>query len=104
MRNTLILLPALLLTGCGLFGKPQPETQTLHYLCGTLPLTVTLAQQQARFIMDGQPLTLTEQQTASGVRYSDGTYSFWSQGDSAFIERNQRIIVNDCQRQNAQTR
>ena len=104
MRKYLILLPLALLSGCGLFGQRQPETQTLHYLCGTLPLTVKIAGQQARFIMDGQPLTLTEQPSASGARYSDGTYVFWSKGDSAFIERNQRIIVNDCQLQTPQAR
>ncbi|MGD8106147.1 MliC family protein [Pantoea sp. FN0302] len=104
MHKYLILIPIMLLSGCGLFGKHQPQEQTLHYLCGTLPLTVKIAQQQAHFIMDGQPLTLTEQQSASGVIYSDGTYRFWSKGNSAFIERNQRIIVNDCQLQHAPAR
>ncbi|GLR09423.1 hypothetical protein COO59_04370 [Mixta theicola] len=104
MRKNLTLLPILLLAGCGLFGKRQQDEQTLHYLCGTLPLTVKIAQQQAHLIMDGQPLMLTEQVSASGVRYSDGTYSFWSRGDSAFIERNQRVIVNDCQLQTTQAR
>lgn len=104
MRNYLLLLPIVLLSGCSLFGQSQQEAQTLHYLCGTLPLTVKITPQQARLIMDGQPLTLTEQESASGVRYSDGTYTFWSKGDSAFIERNQRIIVNDCQLQTLQAR
>lgn len=101
MRKNLMLLPVFLLAGCGLFGKRPQETQTLHYLCGTLPLTVKITGQQAHFIMDGQPLNLKQQVSASGTRYSDGTYSFWSKGDSAFIERNQRIIVNDCQLQAA---
>jgi membrane-bound inhibitor of C-type lysozyme len=101
MRKTLTLTFVLLLTGCGQFGERQPDVQTLHYLCGTLPLTVKIEQQQAHFIMDGRALTLKETESASGARYSDGTYAFWSKGDSAFIERNQRIIVNDCQRQAA---
>ena len=101
MRKHLILFPVLLLSGCSLFGKSQQQEQTLHYQCGTLPLTVKIAQQQAHFVMDGQPLSLTQEASASGARYSDGTYRFWSKGDSAFIERNQRIIVNDCQLQAA---
>ena len=96
MRKCLILIP-LLLTGCG--SGDQQQVQELHYLCGTLPLTVKIARQQAHLIMDGQPLTLKQEATASGTRYSNGTYSFWTQGDGAFIARNERIIVNDCQRQ-----
>ena len=101
MRKTLTLTVVLLLSGCGLFGKARSESQTWHYLCGSWPLTVKIEQQQAHLIMDGQPLTLNEAVSASGTRYSDGTYSFWTKGDSAFIERNQRIIVNDCQLQAA---
>lgn len=101
MRKILSLLPVLWLSGCGLFGQQPQEQQTLHYLCGTLPLTVKITAHQAHFIMDGQPLTLDEEEAASGARYGNGVYRFWSKGDSAFIERNQRIIVNDCQLQSA---
>ncbi|RWR03547.1 hypothetical protein ED28_00765 [[Pantoea] beijingensis] len=94
----------LTLSGCGLMSsQSHEEVQTLHYLCGTMPLTVTQdnSRQQVSFIMDGTPLKLKQVVAASGSRYTDGNYVFWSKGDAAFIQRNDKIIVNDCQRQSA---
>ena len=54
-------------------GKQQDEAQVLHYRCGTLPLTVTLTQQQAQLVMNGQSLTLRQEASASGASYSDDT-------------------------------
>jgi len=101
MLKGLTVAVALLLSGCSLMHKQPPAPQTLHYRCGTLPLTVTLdeAQQQVSFIMDGQPLTLKQTVSASGTRYSDGHYAFWSKGNGAFIERNDKVVVNDCELQ-----
>ncbi|MEA9391116.1 MliC family protein [Acerihabitans sp. TG2] len=87
-----------MLTACGQFGRQPPSVKTLHYQCGTLPLTVrqSLQPPQVSFILDGQQLTLHQQVSASGVRYSDGHYTFWSKGNNAFIEREGKIIINDC--------
>ncbi|MGE1561567.1 MliC family protein [Pantoea septica] len=103
MKQGLTLAAALLLSGCGLLHKQAEAPQTLHYRCGTLPLTVTLdnASEQVSFIMDGQPLTLKRAISASGARYSDGKYVFWTKGDTAFIERDDKIVVNDCELQPA---
>ncbi|MBZ6390343.1 MAG: MliC family protein [Pantoea dispersa] len=104
MKKMIVLAGTLtLLSGCGIWHKPAPAPQTLHYQCGTLPLTVTLdnAKQQVSFILDGKPLTLTQTVSASGARYSDGTYVFWSKGNGAFVERNDKIVINDCELQNA---
>ncbi|WP_370548574.1 MliC family protein [Edwardsiella tarda] len=96
MRIMMLVGVALLLGGCQLFGVGAP--QTLHYRCGTLPLTVQQdnAQRQVRMVLDGRALTLRQTVSASGVRYSDGQYTFWSKGDGAFVERDGHIIVNDC--------
>lgn len=103
MKPLLIVAAAVLtLAGCGLISHgDRDEVKTLHYRCGTMPLTVKLnnSKQQVNLIMDGTPLTLTQQPAASGTRYSDGNYVFWSKGDGAFIERNDKIVVNDCQLQ-----
>jgi len=88
------------LSGCSYFHpENQEQVQTLHYTCGTLPLTVKLdnSKEEVSLIMDGEQLVLKQQVAASGTRYSDGHYTFWSKGDTAFVERNDRIIVNDCQ-------
>lgn len=90
------------LSGCSHFQTAsQEQVKTLHYTCGTLPLTVKLdnSQSEVHLILDGRPLVLKQQPAASGARYSDGHYVFWSRGDSAFIERNDKIIINDCQLQ-----
>jgi len=103
MLKGLTVAAVLLLSGCSLMHKQPPAAQTLHYRCGTLPLTVMLdeTKEQVSFIMDGQPLTLKQTVSASGARYSDGTYVFWSKGNGAFIERNDKIVVNDCELQPA---
>ncbi|WP_455810899.1 MliC family protein [Pseudomonas graminis] len=90
------------LSGCSYFHTgAQDQVKTLHYTCGTLPLTVKLdnSKSEVSLILDGQPLVLKQQPAASGTRYGDGHYVFWSKGDSAFIERNDKIIINDCQLQ-----
>ncbi len=72
--------------------------QILHYQCGTLPLTVRQDNRlaQVSFILDGKQLNLPQAVAASGTRYDNGHYAFWSKGDQAFIERAGRIIINDC--------
>ncbi|WP_455819277.1 MliC family protein [Pseudomonas cerasi] len=88
------------LSGCSYFQTaPQEQVETLHYTCGTLPLTVKMdnSKSEVSLILDGHPLVLKQQPAASGARYGDEHYVFWSKGDSAFIERNDKIIINDCQ-------
>lgn len=103
MMRKISLAAVLLLSGCGMMHKQTEQPGTLRYACGTMPLTVTQdnAQQQVSFIMDGEPLTLKQTASASGTRYSNGNYVFWSKGNGAFIERNNKIVVNDCVLQSA---
>lgn len=103
IKYVLLAGAAFALAGCHLLKSGEQAPQALHYQCGTMPLTVTLdnAKSQVSFIMDGTQLTLPQVVAASGTRYSNGNYTFWSKGDSAFIERNDRIIVNDCVLQTA---
>ncbi len=104
MKKIIMALSGIaILSGCSMMHKSEPTPQQLHYQCGTLPLTVTQdnAKQQVSFILDGKPLTLAQTVSASGARYSDGTYVFWSKGNGAFVERNNKIVINDCELQNA---
>ena len=99
-----MIVAALLLSGCSYFQHAeQKKVQTLHYTCGTLPLTVQLdnSKDEVSMILDGNQLTLQQQIAASGTRYSDGNYVFWSKGNSAFVERNNKIVIDDCQLQTA---
>ncbi|MDF2786531.1 MAG: hypothetical protein K0S95_3066 [Pantoea eucrina] len=103
MKRYMLAAGCLALSGCGMLQQSAPQPETLHYQCGTLPLTVTLdnSKEQVSFILDGTPLTLKQTVSASGARYSDGHYVFWSKGTSAFVERNDRVIINDCELQDA---
>lgn len=94
MKKTSIVVVVLLLAGCS-HVIPQKKNQTLHYQCGTTPLTVALNAEEntASFLMDGERLKL---QLVSGAQYSDGKYTFWSKGPHAFVERNGRVIMSDC--------
>lgn len=102
MKKWYIASMLVALSGCSYFQTgSQDQVKTLHYTCGTLPLTVKLdnSKSEVSLILDGQPLVLKQQPAASGTRYGDEHYVFWSKGDSAFIERNNKIIINDCQLQ-----
>jgi len=52
--------------------------------------------QQVDFLLDGNQLKLKQVAAASGTRYSDGNYTFWSKGPQAFVQRGDDIILNDC--------
>ncbi|KMQ78598.1 hypothetical protein ACS33_07775 [Edwardsiella ictaluri] len=99
MRFFLAVAVMLTLSGCLWPGVTPP--QTLHYRCGTLPLTLQQdnVRRQVRLVLDGNALTLSQTLSASGVRYSDGRYTFWSKGEGAFVERDGYLILNDCRLQ-----
>ena len=70
--------------------------------CDEKPLTVKLnnPRQEASFVYDNKLLTLKQGMSASGARYSDGIYVFWSKGDSATVYKRDRIVLNNCQLEN----
>ena len=39
--------------------------------------------------------------SASGARYTDGVYVFWSKGDTATVYKRDRIVLDNCQLQTA---
>nr|WP_113869093.1 MliC family protein [Brenneria salicis]NMN91874.1 membrane-bound inhibitor of C-type lysozyme [Brenneria salicis ATCC 15712 = DSM 30166]RBP58335.1 membrane-bound inhibitor of C-type lysozyme [Brenneria salicis ATCC 15712 = DSM 30166]RLM29339.1 lysozyme inhibitor [Brenneria salicis ATCC 15712 = DSM 30166] len=99
MKRVLTGMALVLLSGCSYFAA-KPTVETLHYQCGTMPLTVTMlpaeTSSQASFLLDGERHVLPQVVSASGAKYSDGTYTFWSKGNQAFVQRGERVIVDDC--------
>lgn len=99
MRALLVGILAMLIGGCSYLGIGS-SSRVLHYQCGTMPLTVTLTQDRqtalAAFLLDGKRLRLPQTPSASGARYSDGAYVFWTKGTRAFIQRGEKVIVDDC--------
>ena len=86
MKKILLIAAPLLLSGCSVYNQflERMQTDTLEYRCDEKPLTVKL----------------NNPRQASGARYSDGIYVFWSKGDSATVYKRDRIVLNNCQLEN----
>lgn len=107
MKKLLVLTLPALLAGCSYYNTfyssmmDKMNTDTLAYQCDEKPLTVTLnhSRQEVSFVYDNNALHLKQGMSASGARYTDGIYVFWSKGDSATVYRHDRIVLNNCQLQ-----
>lgn len=101
MNKAFIVLVGIALSGCSLVNPPPAKSGNtrLHYECGTTPLTVTLDKPARRvdLILDGIQLHLPQVEAASGTKYSDGRYTFWSKGNAALVQRGDDVIIDDCQ-------
>jgi len=101
MKKLLLIAVPLLLSGCSVYNQmvERMQTDTLEYRCDEKPLTVKLnnPRQEASFVYDNKLLTLKQGMSASGARYTDGIYVFWSKGDSATVYKRDRIVLNNCQ-------
>lgn len=99
MKYVMIILAGVTLAGCSQIAHKSAEPVQLHYMCGTTPLTVTLdkSAQRVDMLLDGVQLHLPQVRAASGTRYSDGHYTFWSKGTTAKVQRGDDVIIDDCQ-------
>ncbi|EMH4160930.1 C-type lysozyme inhibitor [Pluralibacter gergoviae] len=104
MKKILLLALPALLSGCSYYHQmmDRMHTDKLEYQCGDKPLSVKLdnSRQQVSFVYDNKPLTLDQGLSASGARYTDGIYVFWSKGDSATVYKHDRVVLDNCQLQN----
>jgi membrane-bound inhibitor of C-type lysozyme len=46
--------------------------------------------------MNDETLTLPHVESGSGAKYSDGTTTFWTKGDEAFVQVNDETVISDC--------
>ncbi|KNC09461.1 lysozyme inhibitor [Klebsiella sp. RIT-PI-d] len=101
MKKIVIAALPLMLAGCSYYGQmvERMHTDTLQYQCDEKPLTVQVnnTRQEVHFNYDDTPLTLKQGLSASGARYTDGIWVFWSKGDSATVYNRDRIVLNNCQ-------
>lgn len=104
MKRIVIAVIPFVLAGCSTYHQLMErfQTDTLEYQCDEKPLTVQLnnPRQQVSFVYDNQQRHLQQGMSASGARYSDGVYVFWSKGDEATVYRHDTIVLNHCQLQN----
>ncbi|AJF73496.1 MULTISPECIES: C-type lysozyme inhibitor [Raoultella] len=105
MKKILIAVIPFMLAGCSYYNQfaERMQTDTLEYQCDQKPLTVHLnnVRQQVSFIYDNQQLNLQQGLSASGARYTDGVYVFWSKGDGATVYKHDRVVLENCQLQTA---
>lgn len=96
MKKLLITAAAIAMVGC---SAQDAAKETLVYQCETQTLAVTLdnAGDSVTLMMDGQSRRLVQAVSASGARYSDGEYTFWSKGDGAIVMRGEDIKLKECQ-------
>jgi Predicted periplasmic protein len=75
-EKVIFVAGALALSGCS-YILPQ-SSQTMHYQCGTTPLTVALdgKASEVSLLMDGEQLHLKQVLALTGAKYSDGKYTF----------------------------
>ncbi|MCI0290304.1 C-type lysozyme inhibitor [Cronobacter sakazakii] len=104
MKKLLVVLLPTLLAGCSYYDAmvERMNTDTLEYRCDEKTLTVSLNKQreQVSFVLDDKMLHLNQGRAASGTRYTDGIYAFWSKGDEATVYHRDNIVLNHCQLQN----
>ncbi|AST79821.1 C-type lysozyme inhibitor [Citrobacter farmeri] len=104
MKKLLLICFPLMLSGCSAYNQfvERLQTDTLEYQCDEKPLTVKLnnTRQEVNFVYDNKLLNLKQGISASGARYTDGIYVFWSKGDGATVYKRDRIVLNNCQLQN----
>ncbi|VYU59054.1 C-type lysozyme inhibitor [Metakosakonia massiliensis] len=106
MKKIVIACLPALLAGCSYYNQfvERMNTDTLEYQCDEKPLSVKLNQprQEVSFVYDDKVHTLTQGLSASGTRYTDGIYVFWSKGESATVYKRDRVVLDNCQLQNPQ--
>jgi membrane-bound inhibitor of C-type lysozyme len=104
MKKLLLVCLPVLLSGCSVYNQfvERMQTDTLEYRCDEKTAYRQAEQYppDGSFVYDNQLLNLKQGVSASGARYTDGIYVFWSKGDEATVYKRDRIVLNNCQLQN----
>ena len=85
--------------GMGEMSSPHGQVSVLMYQCaddGAFELTVAPGVGQAALRIEGESFPLQQQEVASGMEFSDGTYTFRGQGPEAYVEKDGERIFSDC--------
>lgn len=100
MKKMLIILLPVLLSGCSYYHhlKSQWQTDTLNYQCdeGLLVVQRDHSERKVTLTADDTLLELTQGLSASGERFTDGVYVFWSNENTAMVYRHDRVIRHNC--------
>ncbi|NNK48688.1 MAG: hypothetical protein HKP01_07430 [Gemmatimonadetes bacterium] len=92
-------MPAEAPDGMGEMSAPHGQVSVLMYQCADeqqFTLTVAPGVGQAALRVEAGVFQLEQQEVASGMEFSDGTYTFRGQGPEALVERDGEPILTDC--------
>lgn len=85
--------------GMGEMGAPHGQVSVVIYQCAdekSFALTMAPGVGQAALRFDEGVFPLEQQEVASGMEFSDGTYTVRGQGPDAFVEKDGERIFTDC--------
>lgn len=102
-RLMLAFLTSLILAGCSSSFEKAVEASIksgdhVTYMCGGEMLSVIVSDSHDDVqIWVGDALrTLWRTSSASGVKFSDGYYTFWAKGEQASVYKDDQVILTDC--------
>jgi membrane-bound inhibitor of C-type lysozyme len=93
----LAALAALALASCA--SQPPARTTTyVFYDCADAKsfIATFYADSRADLVIDGKRITLLQQPSGSGIRYSDGHTTLYGKGDDAFVEIDGTRTYDNC--------
>jgi membrane-bound inhibitor of C-type lysozyme len=82
----------------------QNPAATITYQCAAnqtlavrvIPATPGKGEEVQLTLPDKSALTLPRVVSASGAKYSNGNFTFWSKGNTAFVEQGDAVVLKDC--------
>ncbi len=85
--------------GMGEMSAPHGQVSVVMYTCADdkgFALTLAPGVGQAALRVEDGVFQLTQQEVASGMEFSDGTYTFRGKGPEATVEMNGEPVYVDC--------
>jgi membrane-bound inhibitor of C-type lysozyme len=92
-----VAFAGLTLAGCA--NQPAaPTTTYVFYDCADAKsfIATFYPDSRADLVIEGQRVTLLQQPSASGIRYSDGHTTLFGKGDDAFVEIDGARAYDNC--------
>ncbi|MBD2653359.1 MliC family protein [Synechocystis sp. FACHB-383] len=97
-RPAKVALVALILGGLGL-AMPSYAQETQTYYCSpteTLLIKMMAGPAIEVTLPDGRTMVLPQAESASGTKYSNGSLTVWSKGNTALVEEGGTVKWQDC--------
>ena len=97
ISSAMVTLAGLTIASCA--NQPPPRTTIyVFYDCADAKsfIATFYPDSQADLVIDGKRITLLQQPSGSGIRYSDGHTTLYGKGDDAFVEIDGTRAYDNC--------